>query len=266
MSSGPGPRLRTRSSRCGPTRETPRSSSSPCRSARAASRRLGQGSAVGRIVRQRERRLVLGLGGVAGRAARHRGVGVAEVGPQVGDQGETLGEDLGADPGEVGVPDAQRGQGCLLVAPSISTAARVAGGLQQGVALAQDALVVGPGAGEARGAQHEQVVEEPPPLGRVSLDQGEVLRGEDHGADEPDQVAGLRQRRLVDPGAVGLAGVDLHLEHGGASVAHHRRPDDGLVGTGRGRVARRWPPGGRSGGRGSRSPRRGWSCPGRCCR
>ena len=69
---------------------------------------LGEGAPVAltcpSIVRQLEGRLVLTLGSVARRPSGNRGVGVAEVGPQVVDQGETFGQDLGADPGQVGVP------------------------------------------------------------------------------------------------------------------------------------------------------------------
>ena len=102
-------------------------------------------------------------------------------------------------------------------------------GPEQRVALLQHPVVVGAGAGVPRPpVEHEQVVSEPAALGRVALDQREVVGCEQDGAHQAEQVAGPRELAAVDAGAVGLAGVDLDLEDRPAIVAHHGRADDGL--------------------------------------
>ena len=84
--------------------------------------------------------------------------------------------------------------------------------LQQGVALLEHPVVVGPHPGVPRRAQHQQVVEEPAALGRVALDEGQVLGGEQHAAQDAEHLPGPRHRRPVDPRPVGLAGGDLDLD------------------------------------------------------
>ena len=59
--------------------------------------------------------------------------------------------------------------------PARAAARAAAGGLQQRVALSQHPVVVGPDPGQARRAQHQQVVEEAAAVGRVALDQRQVL-------------------------------------------------------------------------------------------
>ena len=62
-------------------------------------------------------------------------------------------------------------------------------GLQQRVALLEDAVVVGAHAGQPGSAGHEQVVEEAAPLRRVALDHGEILRREQDGAQQAEHLA-----------------------------------------------------------------------------
>ena len=147
--------------------------------------------------------------------------------------------------------------------PATTAPAGGAGGLEQRVALPQHAVVVGADTGQPGGAQHQQVVEELAPIRRVALDQGQVVGREDDRAHQADQLAGAGQRRLVDPGPVGAAGVELDLEYGGPPLTHHGRPDHTLVGAGQDQRARRWRPGATAVWTGSRSPRPGWSFPGR---
>ena len=170
---------------------------------------------------------VLQLGVVAAGAARHALVGAGQVGPQRVDEGDALGEQLAPDPGQVVVPHRQGGQRPLLRGGSPP---RLARGLEQRVALAQHPVVVGAHPGQPGGAQHQQVVEEAPPVGRVALDQDEVLGREDDRAHQPDDLAGPRQRGAVDPGAVAAPGVQLDLEHRRAPVADHRGAHHRLVG------------------------------------
>ena len=65
-----------------------------------------------------------------------------------------------------------------------------AGGLEQGVALLEHPVVVLADAGQPRRPRDQQFVEEPPPLGGVALDQGEVLRREQHRPQDAEHVAG----------------------------------------------------------------------------
>ena len=133
-------------------------------------------------------------------------------------------------PGEVGVPDPERGQrGVLRDGP----AARSAGGLEQGVALLEDPVVVGADAGQPRRAQHQQVVEEAragptgSPLTSVrSSGEKTTVR------TRPTSSRARGSGRPVDPGPVGPPGVELDLEHRRAPVAHHGRADHRLVGAG----------------------------------
>ena len=176
---------------------------------------------------QLQARPVLHVGGVAPRTPGDSGVRRRDVGPEGLDEAEPLGEQLAAGAGEVGVPDRQGGQ-CALRGGA--AASRRAGGLEQRVALTQDAVVVRAHPGQARRTQDEQVVEELATVRGVALDQGEVVGGEDDGAHQPDQLAGPGERGAVDLGPVALPRVDLHLQHRRAAVAHHRGPHHGALG------------------------------------
>ena len=137
--------------------------------------------------------------------------------------------------------------------------------LEQGVALLEDPVVVGAHAGQPRGARHEQVVEEPAPLatGRPSPGRGPPARTARCAAGRaPRGAAGpgerLMRARFARPGLISTS------TRVGRSSRTTADPDDRALGALRGPAARRRRPGGCSGSRRSRSPRRGWSCPGRC--
>ena len=115
--------------------------------------------------------------------------------------------------------------------PVAGASAQHGGGrLQQGVALAQHLVVVGAHPGPAGLARDEQLVEEPAPLRRVALDQGEVLGREQHGAQRAEHLSGPLHRRAAEPGTVGPAGVELELDQRLAPVAHDHAPDHRLAG------------------------------------
>ena len=164
----------------------------------------------------------------AGRALGHRVVRRRDVRPERLHEGQAGREQLRAGAREVGVPHTEGGQRRVGAAALTS---RDPGGLQQRVALLEHPVVVGADPGEARGPLDQQVVEEVPPLRRVTLDQGEVLGREQHRADQAQQLAGPGERGPVHPGLVGATGVDLHLEDRLAPVADHGRPDHGMVRT-----------------------------------
>ena len=92
-------------------------------------------------------------------------------------------------------------------------AAPAAGGLQQGVALLQCSLVVGAGRGEHRPHGCGEVVQEAPPVRGIALDQGQVLRGEEHRVQRAERLARTDGCRPVDPDPVGACRVELVLEH-----------------------------------------------------
>ena len=167
-------------------------------------------------------RLVVGGGDV--------GVGLRHVRAEVGERAEPGGQQLTAGRGQVGVPDLEGRRG---LGRRRTAAAAPAEGLEQGVALPQHPVVVGPDAGHPRPAGDQQVVEEPATLPRVALDDGEVLGGEDDGAQHPDQLARTAQRGAVQLGPVGLARGDLDLELELARVVDaglHPGPDDRPLG------------------------------------
>ena len=113
---------------------------------------------------------------------------------------------------EMGVPDLQRAQHVtgagggerrivLLPArapppPPPSRGSRT----QQGVALLEHPIEVGAYSGEARRAGDEQIVEETAALGRVALDQREVLGREQHRPQQAEGVAGPARRGSGSPG------------------------------------------------------------------
>jgi hypothetical protein len=80
----------------------------------------------------------------------------------------------------VAVPHVQRAE--------VDLPPAAAGALEQRVPLPQHPVVVGTHTGIARVPQHQQVVEEPPPLGRVALDHREVLGCEEHRAQDAEDL------------------------------------------------------------------------------
>jgi hypothetical protein len=91
--------------------------------------------------------------------------------------------------------------------------------------LLEGPLVVRAHGRETRGAGHQQVVQELPPVGRIPLDQGQILRREQHRAQVAERVARLRGRIPVDPDPVRLARVDLQLQQDAAILVVHDAPD-----------------------------------------
>ncbi len=125
------------------------------------------------------------------------------------------------------VPDLQGGEVGALAATG---PAGHRGGLQEGVALLEHPLVVLPDPGQPGRAGGQQLVQEAPALPRVALDQGEVLGGEQHGAQQAQHIARADVVGAVDPGPVGLARSDLQLDQGGAPPVDHRGADHGALG------------------------------------
>ncbi len=144
---------------------------------------------------------------------------------QVGDQVQPGRQQLGAVPGQVPVPHVQRAD-----VPAAAGPPRRAGRLQQGTALLEHPVVVGAHPGEPRRAQHQQLVHEPPPLPRVAPDQGQVLGGEQHGAQDAQHVTRPRHRAPVDPGPVGPARGDLQLDQQLAPLVDHGGAHHGPLG------------------------------------
>ena len=150
-------------------------------------------------------------------------VGLGDVGREQGHQAQPAGQQFGSGGGQVAVPDVERAH--------VTAAAtdRRAGGLQQGVALAHDTLVVGPHAGEPGRARDEQVVQEPAAAVRVALDERQVLRREQHRPEHPEDLPGPGDRPPVEPGPVGPARDDLDLDQRVASRPPHHGADDGTL-------------------------------------
>ena len=254
----------TTSSRCGPTSDRPRcsssgrrsvilASSSPARSLRevgASSPRRCPEIERGLVLR---RRLVVGRGdvGVRLRHLRHQRVQGRQPGVQ----------QLGAGGRQMAVPDVER-RGGVATTIALTPDQR----LEQGVSLPQHPVVVRPHAGQPGPARGDQLVEEPSPLGGVALDDGQVLGREHDAAQQTEDLPRTPDRRTVQLGAVGLTGCDLHLEQQLPLVVEpgvDPGPDDGPLGTG----PDQWLIGGHpvraKASRGTRPPRPGSSCPAR---
>ncbi len=178
------------------------------------------------------------------------------------DQVETLGEQLGACAARrcwSQTSSVEPGPAARPAVPARPSAA----GLQQGVALLEDPVVVGAHPGHPRRAGGDQLVQETAPLTGVALDQREILRREQHGAHDAEHVTRFDLRGPVDPGAVGLARVQLQLDQLLPLALPDLGPDHGPLGAHARPAARRRRPGGCRGWRGSRPPRPGSSCPAR---
>jgi len=147
-----------------------------------------------------------------------------------GDQVLARDEQFRPRPGQVGVPDVERGGDRLAGLPVALGAALRAGGLQQGGALLEHPVVVGADRSVPGGHRDEQVVEEPPAVARVALDQGEVLGGEQHRAEHAEHLARPGQRRPVEPDPVGASRVQLDFHQRVIRAGGNRGPDDRLVG------------------------------------
>ena len=151
---------------------------------------------------------------------------------QPGDDVGARGHEPGGGGGQLGVPHLQAGDHGGRHAPG---PAGGAGRLQQAGALGEDLVVLGAHPGQ-RGAQgHGQVVQETTAHPRLLAHQGEVLWGEDDGAQDAQQVAGPHGG-AVEPGAVGPAGDDLYLQDAGSPAVDDPGPHDRSAGL---RLARR---------------------------
>ena len=133
-------------------------------------------------------------------------------------------------------------------------------GAQQGVALLDHPLVVGPHPGVPGLPADQQVVEVAAALGRVAPDQFQVLRGEQHQPQRAEHVPGPAGRRAAQPGPVGLA----RARSPARPAARGRRgpPRSGSPPRRRpsGPGGRPWRPGASPGSPRSPAPRPGWSC------
>ena len=149
---------------------------------------------------------------------------------ELGEGAQPRREQLAAGRGQVRVPDVQGGR---RLGRRRSAPGPPAQRLEQRAALLEDPVVVGPDPGEPRPAGHHQLVQEPPPLRRVALDDGQILGREHHGPQHPDQLPRPAQRRPVQLGPVGLARGDLDLQLQLPRIVQpglHPRPDDRPLG------------------------------------
>ncbi|MDH6451423.1 hypothetical protein M2155_003831 [Streptomyces sp. SAI-119] len=69
-----------------------------------------------------------------------------------------------------------------------------------------------------------------PPLARIALHEGEILRCEEHGPHDPEHITGPDLRGPVDAGTVRLAGVQLQLDQLLPLALSDLRPHDRAVG------------------------------------
>ena len=125
-----------------------------------------------------------------------------------------------------------RAAGTVVAAAAGRAYARADGGrparLEQRRPLLEHPLVVGADPGVPGRGGDQQLVEEPPALLRVALDQGQVLGREQHRAQHAEHLPGPRHRGPVEPGPVRPAGVDLDLHQavavGGGDRGAQDRP------------------------------------------
>jgi hypothetical protein len=99
---------------------------------------------------------------------------------------------------------------------------------EQGIALFEDPVVVGAHASPAGLSGDEQVVEEGPAPGRVTFDEGEILGGEQHGAQGAEHVAGAGEGGLVESRSIGPAGGELKFDERLPVMPDHGRANHGL--------------------------------------
>ena len=252
---GRSPRVSVRSSRCGPTSVTPRSTSAGRRSASDASSACLERGPVRPIGDLAE----TGRYAIAGRARPAATASYALV---------TCGASAATSSSRPASSSAPCWARCVSQTSRVdrsspASAADLAGQVrrpQQCVALLDHPVVVGPHPGVPRLPGDQQVVEVAPALGRVAADQFQVLRREQHHPQRAEHVAGPADRRTVEPGPVGLARHDLQLDQQLASVVDDRAADHRRRARRPGPAARRWRPGDCPGSPRSRAPRPGWSC------
>ena len=153
-------------------------------------------------------------------ALRELLVGTVHLGLQGLEKLEPRGHQSRAGPCQLVVPHRERRPVRVREGPG------TASGLEQGVALLQRTVVVRTGRGEHGPHGRGEVVQEPPPVGRITLHQGEVLGGEQHGVQCPERLPGAHGCGAVDPHAVGPRRIELVLQHRALPTAVHPQPDD----------------------------------------
>src|SRR6185369_8620155 len=92
------------------------------------------------------------------------------------------------------------------------------GGAQQGVALFENLLVVGPHGGEPRLPGDEKLVDETAATVGIAAHQRDVLRREQDKLQRAEDVARTGGRRPAEPRLVRLTGLDLQLDEQLAST------------------------------------------------
>ncbi len=102
--------------------------------------------------------------------------------------------------------------------------------LQQGIALPKHLLIILPDPSQSRLKLYSQGVQQTSSyLGR-SFDQFQVFRGEQHSAQNSQDLRGAYRAATVDPCPVGAARVDLHFQECCLGTAVCLRPNDRLFG------------------------------------
>src|SRR5690349_7662769 len=109
--------------------------------------------------------------------------------------------------GQVTIPDIESAQNVVVPAITCSRS-----GFQQGCALADDLVVVGPHAGDRRTAGRRKLVEVAPSFPRITADQRQILRAEQHCTQHAEDRRGTAYRRSVEPGLVCPSGRDLEID------------------------------------------------------
>ena len=147
--------------------------------------------------------------------------------PQRGHQAHPAGQQRRARLGQLRVPRVERRRHRFTGrAAQVPLGPR---GLEQGGALPQHPFVVRAQPRVPRRGGDQQLVQEPPPLAGIALDQGHVFGREQHRAQRAQDVPRPRHRRPVQPDPVGPAGVELDLHQRAALGSAHRGPQHGPV-------------------------------------
>ena len=158
------------------------------------------------------------------RLGREPVVRLDHMGTEVAEHGDAIGHHPRAELGEPAVPHLE----------GVERRARLGGPppaqgrgrrLDQGIALAEDARVVGEYRRVRGPALGLQVVEQAAPLPRLAADEREILGGEQHGLHHSEQVGEPPAGRGVEPRTVGLALVDRQFRGQLTAPVVGQRPD-----------------------------------------
>ena len=195
---GCSPSRSSRSSRCGPTRHTPRSSSASRRVGHFFQQRRPQNIDVRPVGFDLDAGVIRDRRGP--RRRRQQLVTLLHLGRQLVHQRHPGGHQLRAVGRQMPVPHVEGVQRATVAAES--GAGRR---FQQGGALAQDLVVIGPDAGHPRATHGGQIVEVSPAIAGISPDQRQVFGREQHRTQHPDYFARAAYRRAVESRLVGPA-------------------------------------------------------------